>query len=124
MNGSNISIDKLVGDNYSYWRQCVEAYLQGQDLWELVSGEDVIPADTPQNAELRRKWKIKCGKALFALQTLVSKDYIEHVRGKGSPKEVWRHLRSCSPEALVAQMIGDDKQSFPQVENVVYTTKA
>nr|GMD14281.1 UBN2_3 domain-containing protein [Ipomoea batatas] len=142
MNGSNISINKLVGDNYSYWRQYVEAYLQGQDLWELVSGEEVIPADTPQNAELRRKWKIKCGKALFALQTLVSKDYIEHVRGKGSPKEVWRHLRSCSPEfmpfissiqgwatqpsivelenllanqeALVAQMIGDDKQSFPQ----------
>ena len=24
-------------------------------------------ADTPQNAELRQKWKIKCGKALFTL---------------------------------------------------------
>nr|GMD14304.1 Retrovirus-related Pol polyprotein from transposon TNT 1-94 [Ipomoea batatas] len=121
---------------------------RAQDLWELVSGEEVIPADTPQNAELRRKWKIKCGKALFALQTLVSKDYIEHVREldedepisdarlrrcfiRGLCKEFMPFISSiqgwatqpsivelenllANQEALVAQMIGDDKQSFPQ----------
>lgn len=45
-------VDKLVGTNYKYWRMCMEAYLQGQDLWELVSGTDgQIPDDTPDNAE-------------------------------------------------------------------------
>lgn len=48
----------------------MEAYLQGQDLWELVYAVDIeIPGDIPKNAEPQRKWKIKCGKALFALRT-------------------------------------------------------
>ncbi|KAG6390865.1 hypothetical protein SASPL_148610 [Salvia splendens] len=70
----------------------MEAYLQGQDLWNFISGEDVLPEDTPQNGEARRKWKIKCGKALFALRTSISKDYIEHVLNVQSPKEVWETL--------------------------------
>ncbi|KAA8537014.1 hypothetical protein F0562_029492 [Nyssa sinensis] len=57
------------------------------DLWDLIFGDDaVIPEDTPHNAELRKKWKIKCGKALFALRTLISQEYIEHVRDVKSPK--------------------------------------
>lgn len=66
----------------------MEAYLQGHDLWDLVSGDDSEPNKGPANAELRRKWKIKCGKALFALQTLISKEYIDHVRNEKSPKKV------------------------------------
>ena len=53
----------------------MEAYLQGQDLWDLVFGADaVIPEGTPQNADLCRKWKIKCGKALFALRTFINRE--------------------------------------------------
>lgn len=97
MNGNNgtapSAIEKLVSNNYNYWKLCMEAYLQGQDLWELVSGADmVIPEDTPQNVELRRKWNIKSGKALFALRTSISKEYIEHVRDVASPKQVWETL--------------------------------
>nr|DAD45748.1 TPA_asm: hypothetical protein HUJ06_003978 [Nelumbo nucifera] len=97
MNGgsvvSNICVDKLVGNNYSYWKLCMEAYLQGQDLWDLIASDEVvIPADNPQNAELRQKWKIKCGKALFALRTPISKEYIEHVHDLKSPKQLWETL--------------------------------
>ncbi|KAJ0082463.1 hypothetical protein Patl1_11281 [Pistacia atlantica] len=55
---------------------CMEAYLQGQDLWELVTDVDAgIPTDIPEHAESRRKrkWKIKFGKTLFALRTSISK---------------------------------------------------
>ena len=94
MNGGSasmgIAMEKFVGNNYTYLKLCVEAYLQGQDLRDLIEGDDTeIPADTPQNAELRRKWKIKCGKALFTLRTLISKEYIDHVRDLKSPKQVW-----------------------------------
>ena len=76
-----IAMERLGGNNYSYWKLCMEAYLEGQDLWDLIEGDDIeIPADTPPNAELRRQWKIKCGKALFSLRTLISKEYIDHVR--------------------------------------------
>lgn len=87
--GVNSSVEKLVGTNYQYWKMCLEAYLQGQDLWEIVTGAEKEPEDTPNNAEVRRKWKIKCGKALFALRTSIGKEFIDHVRDVSSPKEVW-----------------------------------
>lgn len=103
MNNSNSvsqnGVDKLVRNNYSCWKLCMEAYLQGQDLWDLISGaEAVIPENTPQNTELRRKWKIKCGKALFSLRTSINKEYIEHIRDVASSKKVWETL-----ERLVTQ---------------------
>ena len=37
MNGGSdsmgIVMKKLVGNNYNYWKLCMEAYLQRQDLW-------------------------------------------------------------------------------------------
>nr|DAD31904.1 TPA_asm: hypothetical protein HUJ06_010755 [Nelumbo nucifera] len=96
MNGgsgaSQMTIEKLVGTNYQYWRFCMEAYLQGQDLWDLVTGNDTLHDDTPQLVDARRKWKIKSGKALFALRTSINKEYIDHVRKLDSPKKIWDTL--------------------------------
>ncbi|KAJ0018742.1 hypothetical protein Pint_11997 [Pistacia integerrima] len=89
---------------------CMEAYLQGQDLWELVTGADAgIPTDIPEHAESRRKLKIKCGKTLFALRTSISKEFIDHVRDVSSPKEVWDTLEKLctkknTTKALAKQM--------------------
>ena len=51
MNGgsgsSQMTVKKLVGINYQYWWLCLEAYLYGQDLWDLVFGDDTHPEDTP-----------------------------------------------------------------------------
>ncbi|OIS98413.1 hypothetical protein A4A49_60956 [Nicotiana attenuata] len=72
---------------------CMEAYLQGEDLWDLIVGAEAdIAANTLENAEPRWKWKIKCGKALFALRTSIGKEFIDHVRDVSSPKEVWETL--------------------------------
>ncbi|KAH0773838.1 hypothetical protein KY290_010975 [Solanum tuberosum] len=55
------------------------AYLKGQDLCDLIAGAEAeIPANAPENSEPRRKWKIKCGKALFALRTSIGKELIDH----------------------------------------------
>lgn len=90
--GNNAFVNKLIGDNYNYWKICIEANPQGQDLSDLISGDDALPTDTPQNVEALRKWKIKYDKALFALRTSVNKEYIEHVRDVTLPKEVWETL--------------------------------
>ncbi|KAL0314881.1 UNVERIFIED_CONTAM: hypothetical protein Sangu_2332500 [Sesamum angustifolium] len=98
-------VEKLVGTNYKYWRMCMEAYLQGQDLWELIVGADTeIPADTSENAEPRRKWKIKCGKALFALRTSISREFIDHVRDINSPKQVWDTLERLFSKKNTARL--------------------
>ncbi|GAV83280.1 UBN2_3 domain-containing protein [Cephalotus follicularis] len=104
-NSTNYGIEKLVGTNYNYWQLCMEAYLQGQDLWDLIDGPDsVIPNDTAENMEPRRKWKIKCGKALFALRTSISKDHIDHIRDVASPKEVWNTLERLFTKKNTARL--------------------
>ena len=40
--GSSVSIDKFVGNNYSYWKLCMEGYLQGKGLWDLLSSDDAV----------------------------------------------------------------------------------
>ncbi|KAK3039236.1 hypothetical protein RJ639_027940 [Escallonia herrerae] len=110
-------VEKLVGTNYKYWRMCMEAYLQGQDLWVLVSGADSeVPDDIPENAEARQKWKIKCGKALFALRTSVSKEYIDHVRDVDSPRKVWETLERLFTKKNTArlQLLENDLATLTQ----------
>ncbi|KAB2059408.1 hypothetical protein ES319_A11G300900v1, partial [Gossypium barbadense] len=89
---------------------CMEAFLQGQDIWDLVTGVNAeIPADTYENVEVRRKWKIKCEKTLFALRTSISKEFIDHVRDVNSPKQLWETFerlfsKKNTAQALVKQM--------------------
>ncbi|KAH7857932.1 hypothetical protein Vadar_018048 [Vaccinium darrowii] len=84
---------------------CMEAYLQGQDLWEIVNGGDPeMPAETPENAKAQRKWKIKCGKALFALRGSISKELIEHIRAKEKPKEIWQLLEQLFTKKHTARL--------------------
>lgn len=88
---------------------CMEAYLQGQDLWELVAGSDLeIPADTVDNSEPRRKWKIECGKILFALRTSISKEFINHVRDVSSPKQVWESFEKLFSKKNTARFLENE----------------
>ncbi|KAJ7949736.1 Retrovirus-related Pol polyprotein from transposon TNT 1-94 [Quillaja saponaria] len=103
-NLTNFGIEKLVGTNYNYWRLCMEAFLQG-DLWDLVDSSDsVTPQDIPKNVESRRKWKIKCGKALFVLRMSVGKEHIDHIRDLESPKEVWKTLERLFTKKNTARL--------------------
>ena len=43
--GMTGGLEKLNYNNYTYWSTCIESYLQGQDLWEVVSGCNTIPPE-------------------------------------------------------------------------------
>ncbi|KAG6470975.1 hypothetical protein ZIOFF_072064 [Zingiber officinale] len=73
-------IKKLNNKNYNTWATCMESYQQGQDLWEVVGGSE---------ADILRKWKIKAGKAMFALKITIEEEMLEHIRDAKTPKEVW-----------------------------------
>ncbi|KAE8683196.1 putative disease resistance protein [Hibiscus syriacus] len=48
-------IKKLNNKNYNTWATCMESYLQGQDLWEVVGGGEVTqPAGEDANGILRK----------------------------------------------------------------------
>ncbi|KAE8655616.1 hypothetical protein F3Y22_tig00117021pilonHSYRG00028 [Hibiscus syriacus] len=57
-------IKKLNNKNYNTWATCMESYLQGQDLWEVVGGGEVTQPATEDANGILRKWKIKAGKAM------------------------------------------------------------
>ncbi|GMI77806.1 hypothetical protein HRI_001449800 [Hibiscus trionum] len=84
-------IRKLNNHNYGYWETCIESYLQGQDLWEIVAGTDTTPPPK-ENAEALRKWNIKAGKALYILKTTIEEDLLEHIRDEKTPKAAWETL--------------------------------
>ncbi|KAK8579228.1 hypothetical protein V6N12_069557 [Hibiscus sabdariffa] len=121
-NGGNSSntqndVEKLVGASYKYWRMCMEGFLQGQDLWDLVIGANAaIPTDIQENVEARRKLKIKCGKVLFTLHTPISNEFIDHVRDVNSPKQLWETLEGLFSKKNTAhlQFLENDLASLTQ----------
>ena len=80
------SAKKLNNQNYNTWSTCMESYLQGQDLWEIVAGSETTP---PDNDQALRKWKIKVGKAMFAIKTSIEEEMLEHIRRADTPKVAW-----------------------------------
>ena len=82
-------MEKLNNNNYNTWSTCMMSYMQGQDLWEVVSGTEVKQPEVEDASGTLRKWKIKAGKAMFALKTTVEKDLLEKIRDAQTPNEAW-----------------------------------
>lgn len=45
---SVFGLELLNQTNYKIWRTCVESYLIGEDLWDVVGGAEIT---APQNEE-------------------------------------------------------------------------
>ena len=84
-------IKKLNNQNYNTWATCMLSYLQGQDLWEIVGGSETTQPAEDGNGILR-KWKIKAGKAMFALKTTIEEEILEHIRDVETLKAAWDTL--------------------------------
>nr|CAD1841788.1 unnamed protein product [Ananas comosus var. bracteatus] len=91
--GTTSGIKKLNNHNYGYWQTCIESYLQGQDLWEVIGGAETTPPPK-ENAEVFRKWRIKAGKAIFVLKTTIEEELLEHIKEADTPKAAWDTLAS------------------------------
>ena len=82
-------IKKLNNQNYNTWSTCMMSYMQGQDLWEVVNGSEITQPEAEDANGILRKWKIKVGKAMFALKTTIEEDVLEHIRDATTPYEAW-----------------------------------
>ena len=77
---------KKLNNNYNTWATCMISYLQGQDLWEVVDGSETMSPEENSNNALC-KWRIKAGKAMFALKTLIEEEMLEHIWVDRTSKE-------------------------------------
>ncbi|KAI3823233.1 hypothetical protein L1987_04666 [Smallanthus sonchifolius] len=68
-------VKKLNNTNYNSWSTCIMSYLQGQHLWKVVNGSDVIQPRNDMNGAIG-KWKVKAGKASFVMKTMVEDELL------------------------------------------------
>ena len=80
------SVKKLNNQNYNTWSTCMESYLLGQDLWEIVAGSETTP---PDNDQALQKWKVKAGKVMFVIKTSIKEEMLEHIRRADTSKAAW-----------------------------------
>ncbi|PHT97511.1 hypothetical protein BC332_33561 [Capsicum chinense] len=69
-------IKKLSNQNYNSWSKCMMPYLQGQDLGEVVNGNEVTSTKAEDTNGIVWKWRIKAGKETFSLKTTVEEDVL------------------------------------------------
>ncbi|KAG6475254.1 hypothetical protein ZIOFF_064472 [Zingiber officinale] len=77
---AGLGLELLNQSNYRIWKTCMESYLVGEDLWDVVSTNGVVaPANITENVEAFKKWKQQNAKAEFVLKRTISHGIFEHV---------------------------------------------
>lgn len=97
----SMRIEVLTKENYDTWKMQVEALLTKNDLWEYVSGENVLPALVPGDAATvsagvaaQNAWKRNDKKAKSDLILSIHSSELQQVRGCETSREVWLKLES------------------------------
>ncbi|KAH7842772.1 hypothetical protein Vadar_009031 [Vaccinium darrowii] len=84
-------ITKLNNHNYQNWQSCIKSYLEGQDLWEVINGNDTKP---PENDYTCRKWKVKAGKVMYVLKSTIEDELLHQIKDDDTPKMAWDNFAS------------------------------
>jgi len=71
----------------------MESYLVGEDLWDVVDGNNTTsPIDEQGNADAFKKWKQLNAKAKFVLKLPISHGLFDHIMRCKSTHENWQTL--------------------------------
>lgn len=97
----SVRIEVLTKENYDTWKMQVEALLTKNDLWEYVSGENVLLAVVHGNAAVvaagvaaQSAWKKNDKKAKSDLILSIHFSELQQVRDCETSREVWLKLES------------------------------
>lgn len=69
----------------------MESYLLGEDMWEVVGGDDkvalIATKDNP-NVDAIKRWKTSNANAEFVLKRSLSQELFDHIVGCKSASEI------------------------------------
>ncbi|KAL9673586.1 hypothetical protein QQ045_029847 [Rhodiola kirilowii] len=77
---------------YKMWKSCMESYLVGEELWEVVGGANARPEDGDPDVEDLWKWKTIDAKAEYVLKKSISPTLFEHIFRCTSANDIWETL--------------------------------
>ena len=90
---SGLGIDLLNQSNFKVWKSCMESYLLGEDLREVVGGDEIAtPTNTQEIPDALKKWKVRNAKAEFTLKKSISRELFEHITDHKSTNAIWTTL--------------------------------
>ncbi|KAK0596680.1 hypothetical protein LWI29_018003 [Acer saccharum] len=97
MSSNNYEVSKpinveLDGSNYIFWSQCMEDYLNGRGLWEIVDGSETQPADT--DVRKLKEWKMNNSKIVSWIRSTCKTSVALSIGKATSAKSVWDKLKS------------------------------
>ena len=81
-------VEKLTGENHYAWKFQMKMALIGKDVWEIVTGEEVLNEDASQAD--RRKLQRRSNMALATIWLSVAVNIQIYVRSAVNAKEAWR----------------------------------
>ena len=104
--GDEIKFKKLTGsDNWNTWKFNLKMLLMGKDLWNIVTGDEVLPSDTEVGEDRRRKYKRRDQLAMSLICLNVSESVQIYVRGAESAREAWNCLSDHFEEKTLSRKI-------------------
>ena len=99
----SFKIEKLTAENYHSWKFNMKMYLIGKDLWEVVTGTEVMENDWTE-AE-KRKFKKRENQALAAICLGISTNLQIYVRSSETPKSTWDNLEKHFQQKTLSKKI-------------------
>ena len=99
----DFKIEKLTGENYHNWKFQMKMCVIGKDLWEIVTGTEVLAEGA--SAQEQRSFRKRENQALACVCFSVATSLQIYVRSAKSSKEAWDNLGSHFEEKSLSKKI-------------------
>ena len=96
-------VEKLTGDNYHTWKFQMKMQLIGKNLWEIVTGDEVL--DAQATVQDRQKHKRRENQALALICLSVSTENQIYVRSAVTASDAWNSLEQHFEKKSLAHKI-------------------
>ena len=104
-------IPKLSGsDTYFNWKFDMEMVLIGRDLWDIVTGDEIVGLDATVNQI--NNFRKRDNKALSIICLSINQDLKIYVRNCKTSKEAWDSLQGHFEEKSMAKILMYRKQMY------------
>ena len=99
----NFRVEKLTSENFYNWKFDIKMLLVGKDLWDIVSGDEVLAGDATE-AE-KNTFRKRDNKALAVICLAISSNIKIYVRSAKTSKEAWDSLCNHFEEKTLLRQI-------------------
>ena len=107
---NNFRIQKLTGENYYNWKFDIKMLLMGKDIWDIVTGDEVLD-ENATNRETK-SFKKRDNSALSTICLSISQDLKIYVRSAKTSKEAWDSLANHFEEKTLSKKIMYRRQLY------------